>query len=91
MNCYVYKGDQKQDHYLYLPNEFNPQQPPENLPKAILGLLGELSFVIEFELTQDRQLQQADAKHVIESLDNQGYYLQMPKKDMLAEEDAYFN
>lgn len=91
MNCYVYKGDQKDDHYLYLGQEYDADSPPADLPQAILGLLGELVLVLEFELTKERELPQADAGHVLESLSSQGFYLQMPKKDMAAEEDAYFN
>jgi len=91
MNCYVYKGDRKDDHYLYLTSEFDLQKPNEGVPGAILTLLGELSLVLEFELSADRKLPQADAQHVLDSLNDQGFYLQMPKKDMAAVEDQYFN
>ena len=91
MNCYVYKGDRKQDHYLYLNSEFDPQSPNASIPDAILSLLGELSLVLEFELDLDRKLPQADAKHVLESIDQQGFYLQMPKKDMAMLEAQFFN
>ena len=91
MNCFVYKGDRKDDHYLYLISEFNPQSPDEAIPGAILNLMGELSLVIEFELSPDRKLPQADAQHVLDSMLSQGFYLQMPKKDMAAEEEKYFN
>ena len=92
MNCYVYKGDRKDDHYLYLTSEFDLQKPNEDVvPGAILTLLGELSLVLEFELSADRKLPQADAQHVLDSLNDQGFYLQMPKKDMAAVEDQYFN
>ena len=91
INCYVYKGDRKDDHYLYLTSEFDAQTPNEEVPAAILSLMGELSLVLEFELSADRELPQADAQHVLDSLSEQGFYLQMPKKDMKAEEDKYFN
>ena len=91
MNCYVYKGDRKDDHYLYLPTEFDPASSNDELPQIVLKLMGGLSFVLEFELTQDRKLSQADAKHVIESIESKGFYLQMPKRDLNAEEDALFN
>lgn len=91
MNCYVYKGDRKDDHYLYLTSAFDVQKPNKDVPGAILTLLGELSLVLEFELSADRQLPQADAQHVLDSLSDQGFYLQMPKKDMHAVEDQYFN
>ena len=91
MNCYVYKGDRKDDHYLYLTSEFDAKKPSEELPAAILSLMGELSLVLEFELSADRKLPQADAQHVLNSLSDQGFYLQMPKKDMDKIEDQYFN
>jgi len=90
MKCYVYKGEKKPDHYLYLPNELDVSESPEILPAGILSRLGELELVLKFELTADRKMPQADAKHVLESLSAQGFYLQIPKKDMAAEEDAIF-
>ncbi len=91
MYCYVYKGERKDDHYVYLPNAFDAAEPPTDLPEAILNLLGELSLVLEFELNADRKLPQADARQIISDIQSQGFYLQMPKKDMVVEEDRYFN
>lgn len=91
MQCYVYKGDKKDDHYLYLNQEFNAEQPPEDLPGAILKLMGDLSLVVDFDLEPTRKLQQADAEQVIADIESQGFYLQMPKQDMAALEDQYFN
>lgn len=91
MVCYVYKGEKKQDHYLYLPHEFDAAELPKDFPDAILGLLGELSLIIEFELSPERKLPQAEASQVISDIQSQGFYLQMPKKDMLLEEAQYFN
>ncbi|RBP52675.1 YcgL domain-containing protein [Arenicella xantha] len=91
MNCYVYKGAKKDDYYLFLPDEFEESAPPAALPEVILQLLGELSLVVEVELTADRKLPQADVSQVIGDIQSQGFYLQMPKKDMRAEEAQYFN
>jgi len=91
MHCYVYKGDKKDDYYLYLPSEFDAEKDDCSVPDAILSLLGELSFVVEFDLTKDRKLPQADAEHALENIQSQGFYLQMPKKDMRALENEYFN
>jgi len=91
MHCYVYKGDKKDDHYLYLNREFKADDLPDNFPKAILNLLGELTLVVDFELTPERKLPQAEAQHVLGDMQARGFYLQMPKKDMLAEEDQFFN
>jgi len=91
MYCYVYKGDKKEDHYLYLDYEFDADNLNAELPSAILKLMGELSLVLEFELALDRRLPQAEAQQVISDIQSQGFYLQMPKKDMRAEEDRLFN
>ena len=90
MHCYVYKGEKRDNHYLYLSEEIEPDQQPD-IPDALLTLLGELSFVIKFELSADRELPQAEAKQVMQDILDQGYYLQMPKKDMQAVEDLLFN
>ena len=91
MHCYVYKSSKKQDHYLYLDYEFDADNPAEGFPEGLLRLLGDLSLVLEFELDADRQLPQADAGQVLSDIASQGFYLQMPKKDMRLEEDRYFN
>ncbi len=91
MQCYVYKGDRKEDYYLYLGQQLDQDSPPEKVPQAILGLMGELSFVLEFELSDQKKLAQADAEQVLSDIQSNGFYLQMPKKDMDALEDAYFN
>lgn len=91
MHCYVYKGDKKEDHFLFLDQEYNAQKPASNLPAGLISMLGELHLVVEFELDDQRELPQADAKQVLVDIAEQGFYLQMPKKDMAAEEAAYFN
>lgn len=91
MQCYVYKGDNNDDHYLYLNQEFDTDNLPANFPSAILGLMGDLSFVVEFKLDANRKLPQADAAHVLADMEAYGFYLQMPKKDMAALEDDFFN
>lgn len=87
MLCYVYKGDKRDDHYLYLDSQVEDAEVPE----ALLSMLGNLSKVIHFDLNADRQLPQADPEQVMKDIREQGFYLQMPKKDMLAEESNYFN
>ena len=90
MICYVYKGQKVSDHYLYLAEELDENKLAE-LPTGLLTMLGELRLVIEFELNTQRQLPQADAVQVIRDIKQQGFYLQMPKKDMRAEEDRLFS
>ena len=90
MICYVYKSSRKQDHYLYL-SDVLEEISPNPVPEALLNMLGELTFVLDFELTESRQLPQANAKQVLSDIASKGFYLQMPKQDMQALEDELFN
>ena len=79
MKCFVYKSNKKADSYIYL----NQKDDFEKIPEKLLQLFGKPEFALEFELTENRNLALADAKQVIQSLSEQGYYLQMPPKNNL--------
>jgi uncharacterized protein YcgL (UPF0745 family) len=79
MKCFVYKSIKKADSYIYLNEKDNFQK----LPEQLLMLFGKPEFTLEFDLTVDRKLALADAQQVLQSLDDQGYYLQMPSKNSL--------
>jgi len=79
MKCFVYKSIKKADSYIYL----NEKDNFEKLPEQLLMLFGKPEFTLELDLTVDRKLALADAQQVLQSLDNQGYYLQMPAKNNL--------
>jgi len=79
MKCFVYKSIKKVDSYIYI----NQKDNFECVPEQLLQLFGKPEFALEFELTRDRKLALADAEQVITSLDQQGYYLQMPPKNNL--------
>jgi uncharacterized protein YcgL (UPF0745 family) len=76
MQCVVYKGHKKVDHYLYVEREDDFSR----VPQALLELLGKLELVIGLELSSKRKLAQADVTEVMQQLSNQGYYFQMPPK-----------
>ncbi len=77
MKCVIYKGDRKQDTYLYIEREGDFARVPETL----LKLLGDLEWVMALELTPERSLVQADPEQVRRQLKEQGFYLQMPPQD----------
>lgn len=91
MHCYVYKGVNKQDHFLYLAREFDASDLPVGLPRPLLDLLGDLDLVIDFDLLETRKLPNADAKEVINALNEKGYYFQMPRETMFDAEERFFN
>lgn len=87
--CFVYKGDRKPDYYLYLAREFDVSD--TCVPESVLSLMGELELVLEFELSPNRKLAQADPHQVLTDIESQGFYLQIPNKDRPDEEEQYFN
>ncbi|QMU62763.1 MAG: hypothetical protein GKR92_09105 [Gammaproteobacteria bacterium] len=79
MKCFVYKSLKKADSYIYL----NEKDNFKNIPEQLFVLFGKPEFTLEFDLTEDRKLALADAQQVLQSINDQGYYLQMPSKNSL--------
>lgn len=76
MQCAIYKGTKKIDHYLYVEKENDFSR----VPQALMDILGQLELVIGLELSSERHLAQADVNEVMRQLSEQGYYFQMPPK-----------
>ncbi|MAL03707.1 MAG: hypothetical protein CL625_05465 [Arenimonas sp.] len=74
MQAYVYKSLRKPDTYLYL----RKQDDFSALPPAVREPLGELVFVLEFALTENRRLARADPAVVLANLQAHGFHLQFP-------------
>ena len=82
MQCEVFKGSRKPDHYLYLPVGYDQAE----LPTTLLSLLGSLEPVLELELTAERKLANADSTEVLAQLEQRGFYLQLPPGDQKPED-----
>lgn len=91
MQCYVYKGNKKEDHFLFMPQKLDTQNLPKELPVTLLEMLGELALVVDFDLVETRKLPNADVTEVIAALNDRGFYIQMPKDEMYDDEEIYFN
>jgi len=76
MQCSIYKSRKKSDTYLYVETQDNF----ERVPKTLLNMLGRLEFVMILDLEQRSKLAQTDPQQVISSLQQQGYFLQLPPK-----------
>ncbi len=76
ISCWIYRSNRKEEMYLYLSNKDDLEEVPDDLQKR----LGELDFVMQLELSEQRQLARADVSEVMKALCDEGYYLQMPPK-----------
>jgi len=81
MHTWVYKGSRKGNTYLYIREKNNFEQ----VPQSLLALLGDLSFVLDVELNSYSKLAQADIQEVLNQLENQGFYLQLPPSEGIKE------
>jgi len=80
--CKVYRSDQKAETYLYLAEDMAFDDLPEELRKRF----GEPVFVMRLELSTDRTLARVEVERVMESLAEQGYFLQLPPELPVEEE-----
>jgi uncharacterized protein YcgL (UPF0745 family) len=74
MQSFIYKSLRKPDTYLYL----RKRDDFAVLPEAVRAPLGELAFVMELEITENRRLARADAAVVRLNLATHGFHLQFP-------------
>ena len=70
----VYKSPKKAETYLYTPKS----QSVEELPEALLAVFGTPELVMDMLLTPEKKLARVEAVKVLDALEAQGFYLQMP-------------
>lgn len=77
MQCFVYRSTRRDDTYLLT----DRGETFEHIPTELLQHLGHLEYAFEFDLTPERQLARTDGRRVIDQIERDGYYLQMPDRD----------
>lgn len=80
MRTYVYKSLRRIDTYVYL----RERDVFDCLPDPIRASLGELAFVLEFDLTSGRRLARGDVEGVRRRLVEHGFHLQLPPPDPIS-------
>lgn len=75
MLCAIYKSQKKEGMYLYVAkrDDFSA------VPEALISMLGKPIFVMLFNLAGNKQLIHTANTEVLEKIQQQGFYLQMPK------------
>jgi uncharacterized protein YcgL (UPF0745 family) len=73
-SCWIYKSGKKDEMYLYLAREDDF----ETVPELLMARFGQPSLVMQLELHEKRSLARADTLRVIQQLEEEGYFLQMP-------------
>ena len=80
--CSVYRSDRRAETYLFLAQG----RAFEDLPAELLQAFGVPAFVMQLKLDEDRRLARVEARQVLEHLETQGFYLQLPPEIPVEEE-----
>ena len=75
MICQVYRSDKKVGMYLYLAND----KQMEDLPEELLKLIGKYTQAMELDLSERSKLANEDIEKVKSNLSEQGYHVQLPR------------
>lgn len=73
----VYKSRRRVDMYLYV----DMAEDLARVPEPLLERFGPPQPALTLKLTRERRLARADAAEVLDALDRQGFYLQLPPAD----------
>ncbi|MTI13644.1 YcgL domain-containing protein [Sansalvadorimonas verongulae] len=73
----VYKTKRREGLYLYI----DKLKGLKSIPDELNTLMGEPAHVVDFILTPEKKLANADTDEVISKISSQGYYLQMSQAE----------
>lgn len=76
MHCVVYKSLKQFDYFLFVKKDDEFARVPDGLKQ----ILGTLEKVMDLELHEKRMLAQADVLDVMQQIEDNGYFLQMPPR-----------
>ena len=89
MHCDIYKFSKKDDLYVYIARPNYPNDTDEIrdwlsvLPKDFRQAIGRETFVMHLDLATTPKLARVNKAEVLEKLQSQGYFVQMPPEDVL--------
>ena len=75
--CEIYRSPKEEGMYLYVKKE----EGLSRLPQDLLALFGKPQQAMVLLLTPEKKLAHADTQKVIQSLEEKGFYLQLPPRD----------
>ncbi|OMH36232.1 YcgL domain-containing protein [Motiliproteus sp. MSK22-1] len=72
--CCIYKSAKKDEMYLYV----DKREALSRVPEVLLSSFGKPVEVMTLLITPGKKLARVDADKVLEEIEKQGFYLQMP-------------
>lgn len=89
MHCDIYKFSKHDGMYVYIARPDYPDDTDEIkdwlsvLPKDFRASLGVSKFVMHLDLATTNKLARVDKAEVLDKLNTQGYFVQMPPQDVM--------
>lgn len=80
--CQIFRSPKEEGMYLYVKKEEGLAKVPEDL----LRLFGKPQPAMVLLLTPEKKLARVSIDKVVESLESQGFYLQLPPRDQVDQE-----
>ncbi|EXJ12844.1 MULTISPECIES: YcgL domain-containing protein [Nitrincola] len=79
--CSIYRSSRKDEMYLYV----DKRDGLKKVPEVLLDKFGKAQHVMDMPMTTQRQLARVDVNDVLSSIQDKGFFLQMPppKEDYL--------
>lgn len=78
INCKIYRCAKQDGMYLYIHEDKNR----DDLPEQLIKMVKELTHTMDLELSPERKLAREDINVVMKNLKEKGYHLQMPPKPL---------
>ncbi|OOF29044.1 YcgL domain-containing protein [Salinivibrio sp. IB872] len=74
MYCAIYRSKKKEGTYLYVPG----RDKFDDVPEALMNSFGQPEFAMMIDLGKREKLAVVDVEKVKQSLQNEGFFLQLP-------------
>ncbi|OOF20834.1 hypothetical protein BZJ17_11610 [Salinivibrio sp. IB574] len=74
MYCAIYRSKKKEGTYLYVPG----RDKFDDVPEALMNSFGQPEFAMMIDLGKRERLAVVDIEKVKQSLQNEGFFLQLP-------------
>lgn len=72
--CTIYSSKKRSELYVYLPKD----DAIDDLPDEVKAYTGALTSVMTLLITEDKALARVSASDVIDAINKQGFFIQMP-------------
>lgn len=91
MKCIIFRCSKKEEMYLYVPYQDDESTLVNNLPEELGKWTGKLEKVMDLEITPGQKLARAKVEDVLASLEEKGFYIQMPPNELLRKDESMLN